>query len=84
MLLAVPVGVVTVTFTAPVNTFNGVMAVMVVELTTTTLVAALPPKLTAVAPVNSVPMIVTAVPPLMEPVFGVTLVMVGAACADTA
>jgi hypothetical protein len=51
---------------------------MDVALTTFTLVAAVPPRLT-VAPVRKpVPVIVTEVPPLAVPVFGVTEVTVGA------
>ena len=39
--------------------------------------AAVPPKLTAVAPLRFVPVIVTLVPPAAGPVFGLTLVIVG-------
>src|SRR5262249_39158482 len=39
--------------------------------------AALPPKLTAVAPEKLVPVMVTLVPPDVGPVFGLTLVTVG-------
>jgi hypothetical protein len=50
---------------------------MVVLLTTTTLVAAVPPNV-AVAPATKfVPVIVTAVPPAVEPLFGDTLLTVG-------
>ncbi len=45
----------------------GVVAVIVVALVTTTLVAALPPIVTEVAPVNPVPVIVTLVPPSVVP-----------------
>lgn len=79
----VPAGVVTETPTRPAAC-AGVVAVMVVALTTEKLAAAVPPKLTAVAPVNSVPVIVTTEPPVMEPVFGETVVIVGAAWADVA
>jgi hypothetical protein len=41
--------------------------------------AAVPPKLTADAPVKPVPVIVTLVPPAVVPVFGFTFVTVGAA-----
>ncbi len=41
--------------------------------------AAVAPKLTAVAPVKFVPVMVTLVPPDGGPVFGLTLVTVGAA-----
>ena len=61
----------------------GVVAVMLVELTTTTLVAAVPPMVTAVAPVKSVPVMVMLVPPATEPLVGEILVTVGAATAAT-
>jgi hypothetical protein len=51
-------------------------AVMVVELTTENEVAAVPPKLTAVAPVKSVPVIVTVAPVAAE--VGAKAVIVGA------
>ena len=55
-LLAMPFDVVTLTLpVAPVPT----TAVMLVALTTVNEVAAVPPKLTAVAPVKFVPVIVT-------------------------
>ena len=57
----------------------GLSAVIVVALTTTTSVAAVVPKSTAVAPVNPVPVIVTRVPPAAGPLFGLTPVTVGAA-----
>ena len=56
----------------------GVVAVMVVALTTLTLVAALPPMVTAVAPVRLFPVIVMLVPPKVEPLEGEILVTVGA------
>ena len=56
----------------------GDVAVICVELLTVKDVAAVPPKLTAVAPVRFVPLIVTLVPPAVEPVFGETPVTVGA------
>ena len=52
---------------------------MVVELTTVTSMAAVPPRVTAVAPVKSVPVMVMAVPPSVEPLFGEILVTVGGA-----
>jgi hypothetical protein len=67
---------VTVTVTAPALP-AGVVAVICVALTTTTLVAAVPPNV-AVAPATKfVPVIVTAVPPAVEPLFGDTLLTVG-------
>jgi hypothetical protein len=47
-----------------------------VEESTETEVPALPPKLTAVAPVRFVPAIVTDLPPADEPIFGEILVIV--------
>jgi hypothetical protein len=67
---------VTVTVTVPTLP-AGVVAVIVVLFTTVTFVAAALPKVT-VAPVPKfVPLIVTAVPPEVEPVLGLTLVIVG-------
>ena len=54
-------------------------AVIPVALTTTILVAALPPTVTLLAPVKLVPVIVNGVPPLVGPEVGETLAMVGAA-----
>ena len=50
----------------------------VVEFTTVTPVAAVPPKVTALAPDRFVPVIVTDVPPRVEPDEGERLVNVGA------
>jgi hypothetical protein len=69
---------VTVTVTAPALP-TGVVAVIVVVFTTVTLVAAVLPNVT-VAPVTKfVPVIVTDVPPAVGPLFGLTLLTVGAA-----
>ena len=57
----------------------GLTAVIVVPLITTTSVAGVVPKSTAVAPVNPEPVIVTVVPPAVGPLFGLTPVTVGAA-----
>ncbi len=73
-----PTGVVTATLTSPAAC-AGVVAVMVVALTTVMPVAAVPPKVTAVAPVKLVPVMVTAVPPAVGPLLGLTLVTVGGA-----
>ncbi len=71
-MVAVPPGVVTLTVPeVPVST----TAVMLVALTTLNEVAAVPPKLTAVAPVKLVPVMVTVVPKLADS--GVMEVMVG-------
>jgi hypothetical protein len=72
----VPFGVVTVTSTVPVPA--GEVAVMDVALLTTTPVAALAPKWTAVAPVKPVPLMDTLVPPTAGPEVGLTAVTVGA------
>src|SRR3982751_5472194 len=60
---------VTTTSTAPAA-WAGVVAVIVVELTTITVVAATPPNVTVEGSKKLVPLIVTAVPPVIEPVFG--------------
>ena len=73
----VPSGVVTKTLTAPALP-AGVVAVMLVELSTVTLVAAVPPRVTAVAPVKLVPVMVMVVPPAVEPLVGEILATVGA------
>ena len=53
-----PLGVVTSTSTCPTVELAGVFAVISVELTTVKLVTAVPPTVTAVAPVKPVPVIV--------------------------
>ena len=58
---------------------DGVVAVTVVSLPTDTLVAAVPPIFTPVAPVRFVPVMVTLVPPAIGPPLGLILVTVGAA-----
>ena len=55
------------------------MAVICVAELTVTLVAAIVPKSTAVAPVKPVPVIVTDVPPLVGPAAGLMPVTAGAA-----
>ena len=72
-----PPGVVTKTLAVPALP-AGVVAVMLVELTTVTLVAAVPPRAIAVAPVKLVPVMVMVVPPACEPLVGEILVTVGA------
>ena len=67
---------VTVTVTAPAL-HAGVLAVMVVLFTTTTLVAAVPPNVTVAPAAKFVPVIVTAVPPDVDPLFGDMLLTVG-------
>ena len=68
--LALPLGVVTATLFAP-TVPAGVTAVILVDETTTTLVAVTPPTVTLVAPVRFVPVIVIGVPPPVEPDIGV-------------
>ena len=66
----VPFVVVTVTSTVPVP--DGESAVIVVSLTKVKLEAAVPPNVTAVAPVKPVPVIVTRLPPAVGPEVGLT------------
>ena len=73
-----PEGVVTVTSTVPAVP-AGLVAMMLVSLTTLKLVAGTVPKSTAVAPVKLVPVIVTDVPPNVGPVVGLMPVTAGAA-----
>ena len=75
LVALVPLGVVTVTSTAPAAC-AGEVAVIEVALTTVKL-AAVPPNDTAVAPVKFVPLIVTLVPPAAGPLLGLTAVTVG-------
>ena len=74
----VPPGVVTTTLAVPAA-WAGVVTVMDVALFTTRLVAAVPPMVTPVAPVKSVPIMVMLVPPATGPLVGEILVTVGAA-----
>jgi hypothetical protein len=74
----VPPTLVTVMSTVPAAC-AGEVAVMEVALLTVNVVAAVAPKLTAVAPVKPVPVIVTEVPPVSGPFVGLTFVTVGAA-----
>jgi len=67
---------VTVTVTAPAAC-AGVVAVIEVLLTTTTLVAAVPPNVTVAPLTKFVPVIVTPVPPAVDPLLGLTLLTVG-------
>ena len=76
VLDALPPAVVTATLLAPAVP-AGVLAVIDVALTTTTLVAATPFTVTLVAPVKLVPEIVISVPPLIGPEVGLTEEMVG-------
>ena len=75
-LVAVPPAVVTATLLAP-TVPAGVVAVIEVALTTTTLVAEAPPIFTLVALVKFVPVMVIVVPPVVGPDVGVTLLIVG-------
>jgi hypothetical protein len=67
---------VTVTVTAPALP-AGVVAVICVPLTTTALVAAVPPNVAVAPTAKLVPVIVTAVPPAVDPLFGDTPATVG-------
>ncbi len=76
-------GFVTVTVTAPALP-TGVVAVICVGLTTTTLVAAAAPNVTVAPAAKFVPVIVTAVPPAADPLFGATLLTVGVGATTSA
>ena len=65
----VPLAFVTNTLAVPALPV-GVVQVMLLSLTTVTLVAAVPPMVTAVAPVKFAPVIVTLAPPLSGPLDG--------------
>lgn len=71
-----PPGVVTTTLAEPALP-AGVVAVMLVALTTVKEVAAAPPMVTPVAPVKFVPVMVTFVPPEVGPLDGLIDVTVG-------
>jgi hypothetical protein len=71
----VPPNVVTVTSTVPKASTGDVAVIDVAEFTVNG--AAVPPNLTAVAPVKPVPVIVTVVPPVVEPVVGLIPVTTG-------
>jgi hypothetical protein len=73
----VPIGVVTVTSTVPVPA-GDVAVIEVPPALTVNEVAAVAPNITAVAPLKLTPAIVTEVPPRAGPLFGVTVVTVGA------
>src|SRR5438128_10964537 len=68
---------VTTTSTAPAA-WAAVVAVSEVLLTTVTLVAAVPPRLTVAPAAKPVPVTVTAVPPLLVPELGEIALTVGA------
>jgi len=73
----VPAVVVTKTLAVPADP-AGVVTVIEVALFTTRLVAGLPPMVTAVAPVKSVPVMVMVVPPAVDPAEGEMLATEGA------
>ena len=73
----VPPGVVTVMSTGPPEAWAGEIAVIFESLLTVNEVAGVPPKDTAVAPVNPDPLIVTVVPPFFVPDEGDEEVMTG-------
>jgi hypothetical protein len=76
LVALVPPAVVTVMSTVPADS-AGAFAVILLELLTVKVLAAVPPKLMAVAPVNPAPLIVTLVPPAVGPDAGLTLVTEG-------
>jgi hypothetical protein len=79
-LLRVPFSPLTVTVTATGPALPaGVVAVMLVLLTTAMLVATVDPNFTVAPAAKLVPAIATAVPPAVVPLFGDTLVTVGVA-----
>ena len=71
-----PSVVVTSTLASPAVP-GGVVAVILVELTTLTLVAGTPLMVTAVAPVKLIPVMVMVVPPATGPIVGEILVRSG-------
>src|SRR5580704_7063718 len=75
--LVPPAGVVTVTSTTPPIPPGGEVAVICVALFTVYPVAAVAPKVTAVAPVKFVPVITTDVPPCVAPEVGASPVTPG-------
>ena len=74
--MPVPAGVVTCTSTVP-WLCAGVTAMIDVGLLTLKLAAGVPPNVTDVASLRSVPLMTTLVPPLVDPVLGETDVTVG-------
>ena len=73
----VPAGVVTVTSTAPADPAGATALIEVAEVAEY-VVAAVAPKLTALAPVKLVPVMTTVVPPANGPAMGLKAVTVGA------
>jgi uncharacterized protein len=79
--VAVPPGVVTVTFTGP-DAWAGVTATILVPVVSTENDLAAVPNLTALAVVKLVPVTVTVVVPLVDPVAGAKVVIFGAGTAN--
>ena len=73
----VPSGWFTVTFTGPTAAPDGVVTVICVLVTTTTLVAGLDPNETVAPDWKFLPAIVTACPPPRGPALGLTVAMDG-------
>ena len=73
-----PPGVTTMTSRVAAPVMVGDVAAMVESLSTITLEAGIPSKVTHVAPVNPLPVMVTLVPPFGEPELGETPVTTGA------
>ncbi len=82
MAALVPPDVVTRTLAVPAAPV-GVVQVIEVAETGFTEVQAAPPRVTALAPVRSVPVIVTALPPKVLPLVGLMAVTVGAGAGVT-
>jgi hypothetical protein len=78
LVALVPAGVVTVMSTVPWASAGEMAAVIEVPEVTVKPVAALAPKLTAVAALKFAPVMATEVPPVVYPLVGVTMVTIGA------
>jgi hypothetical protein len=75
-----PEGVVTWMSTVPVLVPAGAVAWMVLS-SSTWKSAAMPPKVTLVAPLKELPVMTTTVPPVSGPLLGLTALMLGALAA---
>ena len=72
-----PSPVVTITPTSPLLMLAGVLQVIVLPLTITILVAAIPPNVTTLPTVKAMPVILTIVPPVLVPDNGKIVVIKG-------
>jgi hypothetical protein len=75
--IAFPTAFTTLMVTSPAALAGVVTTIEVGD--TDTIVAAVPPKVTSVVPVNPVPVIVTEIPPVIGPLPGVYEVIIGGA-----